>query len=111
MWSAACSESACLTRPGETFDRVEKEPSVLALVKNSYGVRHRSFASAVEAMSESAWSDWPLAGPRTVLFVLSYIAEHYQTPEQMLAGRFARGEIDETEYRQRLEVLRATPRH
>ncbi len=34
----------------------------------------------------------------------------YQTPEQMLAGRFASGEIDETEYRQRLDVLRATPR-
>ena len=33
-------------------------------------------------MCESAWIDWPLSGPRTVLFVLSYIAEHYQTPEQ-----------------------------
>jgi putative membrane protein len=27
------------------------------------------------------------------------------TPEQLLAGRFARGEIDEQEYRQRLAVL------
>jgi len=34
----------------------------------------------------------------------------YETPEQLLAGRFARGELDETEYRHRLEVLRATPR-
>jgi uncharacterized membrane protein len=28
------------------------------------------------------------------------------TPEQVLAARFARGEIDETEYRARLAVLR-----
>lgn len=28
-----------------------------------------------------------------------------QDPEQTLAGRFARGEIDEAEYRRRLEVL------
>ncbi len=28
------------------------------------------------------------------------------TPEQVLADRFARGEIDETEYRDRLAVLR-----
>lgn len=29
--------------------------------------------------------------------------------EGTLAGRFAEGDIDETEYRSRLEVLRATP--
>jgi putative membrane protein len=29
------------------------------------------------------------------------------TPEQLLAERFARGEIDEDEYRQRLDTLRA----
>ncbi len=34
----------------------------------------------------------------------------YESPEQMLATRFARGEIDETEYRNRLDVLRATLR-
>lgn len=30
----------------------------------------------------------------------------YDSPEHLLAGRFARGEIDEAEYRHRLEVLR-----
>ena len=35
----------------------------------------------------------------------------YETPEQLLAARFARGEIDESEYRHRLEVLHSTPRH
>jgi putative membrane protein len=32
------------------------------------------------------------------------------TPEQVLAERFARGEIDEDEYRQRLDTLRAVGR-
>ncbi|MDS1272323.1 SHOCT domain-containing protein [Lipingzhangella sp. LS1_29] len=32
---------------------------------------------------------------------------HPSTPDQALAERFARGEIDEAEYLQRLEVLRA----
>jgi putative membrane protein len=32
-------------------------------------------------------------------------AESPQSPEQLLAERFARGEIDEEEYRQRLAVL------
>lgn len=34
-----------------------------------------------------------------------------ESPEQMLAVRFARGEIDETEYRHRLDVLRSVPYH
>lgn len=34
----------------------------------------------------------------------------YESPEQILASRFAGGEVDETEYRHRLEVLRTTPR-
>jgi putative membrane protein len=31
-------------------------------------------------------------------------------PELLLAQRFARGEIDEDEYRRRLEILRSDPR-
>ena len=31
------------------------------------------------------------------------------TPEQILAERFARGEIDDQEYGQRLDTLRGTP--
>lgn len=35
---------------------------------------------------------------------------HSQSPGQLLASRFARGEIDEAEYQQRLAVLRSTGR-
>lgn len=34
---------------------------------------------------------------------------HGKTPEQLLAERFARGEIDEDEYLRRLAVLRSPP--
>lgn len=34
--------------------------------------------------------------------------QYGETAEQVLATRFARGEIDETEYQQRLAVLRAS---
>ena len=33
------------------------------------------------------------------------------TPEQILAGRFARGEIDEDEFHQRMAALRAETAH
>lgn len=33
-----------------------------------------------------------------------------ENPFAVLAGRYARGEIDETEYRQRLEVLKSPPK-
>ena len=35
-------------------------------------------------------------------------AENRPTPEQLLAERYARGEIDEEEYRRRLGTLRGT---
>ncbi len=31
-----------------------------------------------------------------------------ESPEQLLAARFARGEVDEAEYQQRLDLLRGT---
>ncbi|MEV7326011.1 SHOCT domain-containing protein [Streptomyces sp. NPDC093970] len=48
------------------------------------------------AMSRSAGSGAPATAPPTG-----------PTPERVLAERFARGEIDEDEYRRRLSVLRA----
>jgi len=44
------------------------------------------------------------AGNRTVEF------RTRPTPEQLLAERFARGEIDEQEYHQRLDMLTYRPR-
>jgi len=59
----------------------DRDARVLPVVRSALGVRHRTFKEAVEAMSETAYPDWPLSGPRTVLWVLAFIAEHYSTPE------------------------------
>jgi putative membrane protein len=61
---------------------------------------------------------WALIIGGTVLLVryLSRAGTHNadstipsQTPEQILAERFARGDIDEEEYQRRLDILRRTP--
>ncbi len=78
-------------------DYDERDPRVLPLVRNQLGLRHRTFAQAVDSMCESAWSDWPLSGPRTCLFVLAYIAEHYQTPEQRHARFISDGKLNHTD--------------
>jgi putative membrane protein len=36
---------------------------------------------------------------------------HRPTPEQVLADRFARGEIDDDEYARRLQILSGAPTH
>lgn len=40
----------------------------------------------------------------------THYAPHSESAEHVLATRFARGEIDETEYQQRLAVLRSNAR-
>ncbi len=54
---------------------------------------------AVAAIFRSA--DWPRRSDRPKL-------PERRDPEQLLAERFAAGEIDEEEYQRRLQVLRAT---
>jgi putative membrane protein len=51
-----------------------------------------------------------------VIALVRYVGRHDRSmdarpaPEQVLAERFAHGQIDEQEYRQRLDVLRDGPR-
>jgi putative membrane protein len=66
------------------------------------------------AMSVGTVLFWALLITGIVLLV-RYLSQTRQssqpaTPEQLLAERFARGEIDETEYRQRLATLRGPVR-
>ena len=69
----------------------EVDARVLPILRSNLGIRHRSFKEAVDQMTASAWSDWPLAGRRTSLFVLSFIGERYSTPEQRHARFNAEG--------------------
>jgi putative membrane protein len=54
-----------------------------------------------------------LAGGLVALFRLARVRsdEPRSTPHELLAGRFARGEIDEAEYRRRTDVLNDTLAH
>ena len=69
------------------------------------------------AMSASMILFWALIITAAVLLfrALNRPHEHThtpgapQTPEQVLGERFARGEIDEEEYRRRLDALHAGP--
>ena len=60
---------------------------MLDVVSTPGGVRHRDFRTAVNKMSESSWADWPFSGPRTLLWLIIFIAEHYGSPE-VRHGRF-----------------------
>ena len=44
------------------------------------GNRHRVFRDAVLLMREDAWPDWPIRGPRTVMWVLRFIEQNGGTP-------------------------------
>ncbi|CAK0910187.1 unnamed protein product [Prorocentrum cordatum] len=52
-------------------------PQVVALV---LGVRYVDFRAAVVRLHELPWGDWPLKGPRTLLWVLSFICRNGGTP-------------------------------
>ena len=53
---------------------------VLALAVDAHGQQHRDFRDAVLAMQEVALRSWPVRGPRTLLYVLKYLADHGPTP-------------------------------
>ncbi len=51
------------------------DPRVLRVLCNSLGVRERDFGEAVQAFSETPVADWPLEGPRTLLWVLNFMSK------------------------------------
>lgn len=57
-------------------------------------------------MSVTMLAFWGVIAWAVVAFFRSTGGPGPRSPEALLAERFARGEIDEDEYRQRLEVLR-----
>ena len=51
-----------------------------AIVLDAQGVRYIDFRAAVIRMRELPWGDWPLKGPRTLLWVLNFICRNGGTP-------------------------------
>lgn len=73
--------------------------ALLVLLRRRQG---RSFGAQPGPYAPPHWQPGPGPGPGPGAWAGSGL-----TPEQILADRFARGEIDEKEYRQRMAALRA----
>ena len=61
-------------------DEVELDARVLAIERLPDGRRHRAFRDAVTALTETSWENWPVHGPRTLLWCVRHILEHDQHP-------------------------------
>ena len=48
----------------------------LTILRDASGKRERSFRSALPDFVETAWDDWPVAGPRTFLWCSRHILTH-----------------------------------
>ena len=53
---------------------------IFAVVRDVRGVRRADFRVMVAQMVELPWPDWPVRGPRTLLWVLQYMAQRSGTP-------------------------------
>jgi hypothetical protein len=59
----------------------EDDASILAIRRLPDGERWRPYKETVVGLKESEWDRWPIAGPRTLLWCLRFIAEHDQHPK------------------------------
>ncbi|CAK0898236.1 unnamed protein product, partial [Prorocentrum cordatum] len=53
---------------------------IFAVVRGARGVRRADFRVMVAQMVEFPWPDWPVRGPRTLLWVLQHMAQRSGTP-------------------------------
>lgn len=54
----------------------DDDARTLPIVRDPDGLRFREFRSAVQESKQTEFSDWPVAGPRTVKYVLSQMLDH-----------------------------------
>lgn len=65
------------------MQRPPEDLRVIAVKYDWRGERHRSFAEAIDMMSEGAWADFPVKGPRSALWVGRFCKEHGGSPSVM----------------------------
>ena len=56
-------------------DEPEDDARVLSVQRDSGGARFRPFRDVVPVLTETAWANWPVSGPRTVVWCAKFIAE------------------------------------
>ena len=93
-------------------DEQEVDARCLPVVRTLDLKRHRDFKEAVAVLRESDWPDWTLVGPRTVLWVLRFIAMHFGTPmvrhSRFLAeGRLTYQDVGVSEHFSVMQMLEA----
>ena len=67
--------------PNLGIDAVDQEDArTLSITRDAQNQRFKEFRVAALECKEVAFADWPVAGPRTVLHVLSRIVEHGGSP-------------------------------
>lgn len=65
---------------GEDNANYLDDARTLAVAYDHSGQRHRDFRSAVPLLTQDAWADFPVRGPRTTLWVLRFMSEQGTTP-------------------------------
>ena len=80
----ASSSTSRVAGPAAGADPVG-DARLLAIERDSRGRRYRDFKSAVNALSETEWPDWPVVGPRTLLWCRTFISQHFLHPDQLHA--------------------------
>ncbi|CAK0812627.1 unnamed protein product, partial [Prorocentrum cordatum] len=88
-WCAVCDSLAIAKAAGKYYLAkavTEKQAegsmdaSVMPILHGLDDERRRVFKGAVRGMSETAWSGWPVKGPRTALWCVRFLAEQDSHP-------------------------------
>lgn len=100
---------------GDAAEEEDAEPEgadarTLAILRGPDGQRRRAFREAAGVLSESSWLDWPVEGPRTALWVVRFIAQHYESPvgrhsRFMADGRLTYGDVGCTQHQVGCQIL------
>jgi len=65
-----------LAAGGPGANQSEDDARTLAISRDVDGLRFKEFRSAVQEAKPAEFADWPIAGPRTVKYVISQMLEH-----------------------------------
>ncbi|CAK0825783.1 unnamed protein product, partial [Prorocentrum cordatum] len=66
--------------PKDGVAQVIRDDRLLAMAKDSSGIRKKLFRDAVQEVTESPWPGWPLLGPRTAAWCVRFNAEQDSHP-------------------------------
>ncbi len=76
-------------RAGLRAAGTEADLRTIAVLWNNWGERQRSWESLAEKRQEDVMKDWPLSGPRTILWLMRHALKKRWLPERLLDGGVA----------------------